>query len=132
MSHPFDLPVWLALIVGFLTVMGAAITLIGTIGLFRFRSFYSRMHAPTLGTTWGAGSLLIASMICFSALTGRLIVHELLIAAFIFVTTPVTLMLLGRAALHRDGLDRAPQDETPCKEKLSNSTDPGAKAPDRS
>jgi multicomponent K+:H+ antiporter subunit G len=30
------------------------------------------------------------------------VLHELLIAGFVTVTTPVTLMLLGRAALYRD------------------------------
>jgi multicomponent K+:H+ antiporter subunit G len=32
----------------------------------------------------------------------RPVVHELLILVFVVVTTPVTLMLLARAALYRD------------------------------
>jgi multicomponent K+:H+ antiporter subunit G len=50
----------------------------------------------------GTGAILIASMTCFSVLQSRPVLHELLIAAFVTVTTPVTLMLLVRAALFRD------------------------------
>ena len=39
---------------------------------------------------------------CFSAQQTRLVVHELLIAAFMVVTTPISLMLLVRASLYRD------------------------------
>lgn len=102
MSHAADLPLWAALLVSALLLIGAALTLLGTIGLVRFKSFYERVHAPTLGTTWGAGAILIASMLFFSLLESRLVLHELLIAVFVTVTTPVTLMLLGRAALYRD------------------------------
>ena len=60
------------------------------------------MHAPTLGTTLGTGCILIASMVFFSVLQTRPVLHEVLIAVFVTVTTPVTLMVLVRAALHRD------------------------------
>ena len=40
-----------------LNVVAALLTLIGTLGLVRLSSFYARIHAPTLGTSWGtAGS----------------------------------------------------------------------------
>jgi multicomponent K+:H+ antiporter subunit G len=45
---------------------------------------------------------VLASIVCFSALHLRLIVHELPIGVFITATTPVTLMLLARTALYRD------------------------------
>jgi hypothetical protein len=38
----------------------------GSIGLLRLRSFYERVHAPTLGTTLGIGCILLASMLFFS------------------------------------------------------------------
>jgi multicomponent K+:H+ antiporter subunit G len=41
-------------------------------------------------------------MLAFSVLQSRLVVHEVLITALMVVTTPVTLMLLARAALYRD------------------------------
>jgi len=102
MSHAADLPLWAALLVSFFLLLGAVLTLLGTIGLVRLGTFYARIHAPTLGTTWGAGGMLIASMIFFSVTQSRPVLHEILIAAFVTVTTPVTLMLLARAALYRD------------------------------
>ena len=104
MTEIADLPAWAALLVAFLVLAGSALTLLGIVGLVRLRSFYQRVHAPTLGTTWGAGSILIASMVFFSILESRLVLHEVLIAVFVTATTPVTLMMLARAALYRDGL----------------------------
>jgi multicomponent K+:H+ antiporter subunit G len=97
-----DLPLWAALLTAFFVLFGAGVSLIGAIGLLRLETFYERMHAPTLGTTIGAASILFASMLCFSVLQSRFVLHEILIALFISVTTPVTLMLLARTALYRD------------------------------
>jgi multicomponent K+:H+ antiporter subunit G len=102
MSHAADLPVWVALLVSFLVVLGASLTLVGAIGLVRLKTFYDRLHAPSLGATLGAGGILLGSILLFSVLQSRLVAHEVLIAVFVTVTTPVTLMLLGRAALYRD------------------------------
>ena len=97
-----DFPLWAAILVSLLLLVGSGLTLLGTIGLVRFQSFYERVHAPTLGTTCGAGGILIASMLVFSVLQSRIAVHEVLITLFVTVTTPVTLMLLARAAMYRD------------------------------
>ena len=102
MTHAADLPAWAALLTAFLLLVGAGLTLLGAIGTLRFRSFFERVHAPTLGTSWGTGAILLASIVCFSVLESRPVVHEIMIGAFISVTTPVTLMLLARAALYRD------------------------------
>lgn len=102
MNQFADIPLWVALLVAFFLVLGSMVTLLGAIGLVRFESFYERVHAPTLGTTWGAGGILIASMIFFSVVQTRPVLHEILIALFVTVTTPVTLMLLARAAFYRD------------------------------
>lgn len=105
MTTMSTLPAWAALLVALLVLLGAALTFIGTIGLLRLPNFYQRMHAPTLGTTLGAGSILIGSMIYFSVLESRPILHELLIAVFMTVTTPITLLLLLRAAIFRDEVE---------------------------
>lgn len=102
MNQFAEIPLWVALLVALLLVLGSALTLLGAIGLVRFRTFYQRVHAPTLGTTWGAGAILIASMIFFSATQSRPVLHEILISAFVIVTTPVTLIMLARAAFYRD------------------------------
>lgn len=102
------LSLWVALPVAGLLVLGSTLTLLGTVGLVQLKSFYDRLHAPTLGTSWGAAGVLLASMLLFSALDGRAALHELVIGIFLLVTTPVTLMLLGRAALHRDRAEKLP------------------------
>ncbi|MFZ1105056.1 MAG: monovalent cation/H(+) antiporter subunit G [Hyphomicrobiaceae bacterium] len=89
-----------------LLVAGATITLIGAIGLLRLGTFYERVHAPTLGTTLGTVCIVLASMTYFSVLETRAVVHELLIVMFIFLTTPVTLIILVRAAQLRDQCER--------------------------
>jgi multicomponent K+:H+ antiporter subunit G len=85
-----------------LLMAGAAITLIGSLGLLRLQSFYKRVHAPTLGTTLGTACIAFASMIYFSALGARPVLHELLIIIFVTVTTPISLMVLVRAAVFRN------------------------------
>jgi multicomponent K+:H+ antiporter subunit G len=102
MTHPVDLPVWAALATSILVLLGAGFTVVGTLGLLRLRTFYERMHAPTLGSTWGAGGILLGSILLFTMQESRPVLHEALIAVFVTVTTPVTLMLLARAAVYRD------------------------------
>ncbi|GGA77477.1 hypothetical protein GCM10011491_00760 [Brucella endophytica] len=106
-----DLPLWAALLAAFLLLMGAAITLVGAIGLLRFKTFYDRLHAPAMGASWGASCILLASIVFFSVRDGGLVLHDVLIGFFIMVTTPVALMLLTRAALYRnppkDGLPKS-------------------------
>ncbi|RYE58655.1 MAG: cation:proton antiporter [Rhizobiaceae bacterium] len=97
-----DLPIWAAVIVGVCVLLGASITLVGALGLIRMDNFYERVHPPTLGMTLGTVFILLASIICFSVAQSRPVVHEVLIAVFITITTPITLMLLARAALYRD------------------------------
>jgi multicomponent K+:H+ antiporter subunit G len=90
-----------ALVAGLL-VVGALFVLLGSIGLARLPDFMARLHGPTKATTLGVGSLLLASAIHFSDVgAGRLSLHELAIAFFLFITAPVTAHLLAKAALHR-------------------------------
>ncbi|TRO95468.1 cation:proton antiporter [Glycocaulis profundi] len=96
------LPVWAAIAGSVFLVLGAGLTLIGALGLARLPSFYTRLHAPTLATSWGAGGMVTGSMIIFTAAAARPVLHEILIGIFITTTTPITLMMLGRAAVYRD------------------------------
>lgn len=109
MSGLDALPPWLGLIVALLLVLGSSLTLLGAFGLVHLKSFYDRLHAPTLGTSWGTAAILLASMLGWSWVDERVFVHELVIGICVMVTTPVTLMLLGRAALHRDRVSGDPQ-----------------------
>ncbi len=102
MINAAEIPLWAAILIAFFLVTGSFLTLVGCIGLVRFKSFYERVHAPTIGSSFGAGGILIASVIFFSILQSKPILHEVLITVFVLVTTPVTLMLLSRAVIHRD------------------------------
>jgi multicomponent K+:H+ antiporter subunit G len=102
-----NLPEWAALLVGLFLLCGAGLTLIGTLGLLNLKSYYERVHATSLGATLGTMLILTASIICFSVLQSRPVVHEVLIIIFISMTTPVTLMLITRAAIYRDRTEGA-------------------------
>lgn len=122
-----DLPLWAAILVSLFLLAGAGLTLIGSIGFLRFKTFYERLHAPTLGTSWGTGGIVTASILYFSVTGGRFVFHELLIGIFVTVTTPVTLMLLARAALHRDrseGRENIPGSQALAKPGATLVTDP--------
>ena len=88
-----------------LALAGALIVLVGSLGLVRLGTFYERVHPPTMGTTLGTGLILIGSMLHFSALESRPVLHEILIGVFMTLTTPVTYVLLVRAALYRERKD---------------------------
>ncbi|MCB1466418.1 MAG: cation:proton antiporter, partial [Rhizobiaceae bacterium] len=75
-----DVPLWAAILGSIFMVIGALLTLVGAIGLVRLPTFYERIHAPTLGTSWGTGGMILGSMIIFTATTARPVLHEILIA----------------------------------------------------
>ena len=103
MNGGMEVPVLTAILTAMLLIGGAMITLVGAFGLLRLKSFYQRVHAPTLGTTHGTSCVALASIVYFSALGSRVAVHELLIIVFVTVTTPISLMVLVRAAVAREG-----------------------------
>ena len=101
-----DIPLWASIPASILLVIGGVISLIGSAGLLRFKNFVSRIHAPTLGNTLGAACVLVASMLVYSAIQQRLVIQEILITLLLFVSSPVTAMLLMRAAVYRDQRER--------------------------
>lgn len=103
-----DVPIWAAIPAAAFLIIGAGLSLLGTLGLVRLQTFYERIHAPTLATSWGAGGMVMASMIIFTTASARPVFHEILIGIFVTVTTPVTLMMLGRATLYRDRIENSP------------------------
>lgn len=96
-----QVPLWAALPAALLLVCGGLFALLGAFGLFRLEPFYARIHAPTLGASLGTFCVLLASMLVSSALVSRPVIHEVLIIVFILMTSPVTTMLLMRAAIFR-------------------------------
>ena len=82
---------------GALLLAGSGFLLIGGIGLLRFPDLYSRIHPAGITDTAGAGLILLGLMVHagFSLVTAKL----LLIAVFIFFTSPTSAHATARAAL---------------------------------
>jgi multicomponent K+:H+ antiporter subunit G len=97
-----ELPAWVAIPVSILLVISGFLTLTGSLGLLRLKSFYTRIHAPTLGNTLGVFCVLVASVLVSSTLEQRVVVHQFLITVFLVITSPVTATLLMRAAIKRN------------------------------
>ena len=89
-------------VAAFLVLAGALLAFLGSLGLLRLKTFFERVHPPTMGTTLGTALVLAGSLVYFTSLESRLVLHEILIGVFMLLTTPVTYVLLGRAALRRD------------------------------
>lgn len=102
-----DLPAWAALTVSFLMIVAGFFAVTGSAGLLRLRDFYSRMHAPTLANTLSAFCLVVSTIIVASFGEHRMVVHSLLVSFFLIITSPVTAMLLMRAAIKRQLRHRA-------------------------
>ncbi|MGH7104580.1 MAG: monovalent cation/H(+) antiporter subunit G [Acetobacteraceae bacterium] len=99
------LAAWAALPTALLVLLGAGLALTGSLGLLRLGSFYERVHAPTLAATLGTGCIVVASILCFSALQNGPVLQALLIGAFLTVTTPISLIVLIAAARQRNRTD---------------------------
>lgn len=104
-----DVPLWVAIPGAAFLLLGSGLSLVGTVGLIRLPSFYDRLHAPTLATSWGTGGIVMGSIIIFTAAATRPVLHEILIGIFVTITTPITLMMLGRAAVFRDRSEGHPE-----------------------
>jgi len=104
---------WAAdILIAVLLVGGGFFGLVGAWGLVRLPDMMTRLHGPTKAATLGVGSVLIASMAYFWTHHGQLSWHELLIALFVFLTSPITGLYVGKAHMHlswkRDELPRPP------------------------
>ncbi|WP_417231417.1 monovalent cation/H(+) antiporter subunit G [Brevundimonas sp.] len=105
MTAAADIPLPIAVVIAVCLLSGALLALTGAIGLYRFRTFYQRVHAPTLGSSMGMLLILISSILYFSVSRSAPVLHEILIAIFLTLTTPISLMLIVRAALARDRME---------------------------
>ncbi|MBX4335981.1 monovalent cation/H(+) antiporter subunit G [Bartonella raoultii] len=96
-----DISLVVAIAVTVFLILGSGLTLIGTIGLVRLSSFYKRLHMLSLSTSWGAGSILVASFLYSVFVDHHFVFHEVLLMLFLFVTIPVSSMLVSQAAAYR-------------------------------
>lgn len=81
---------------GVLLVLGAAFTLLATIGVVRLPDLYTRMHAASKAGAVGGGLILLAVAVLSqdAAISMRAIIGVL----FVLLTTPVSAHLLARAS----------------------------------
>jgi multicomponent K+:H+ antiporter subunit G len=93
--------VWLDAVTATLVLTGAVTALIGSFGLLRAKTFFQRVHPPSLVATVGTWGVTFATVIHSSFATARPYLHTVLIPIFIALTAPVTTTLLTRAALFR-------------------------------
>ena len=77
--------------------LGVFFLLMGAVGLLRFPDFYTRMHAA--GKCDTLGTLLVVTGLAFHGGVGLPSVKMLLIAVFIFLTSPTATHAIARAAL---------------------------------
>ncbi|MDR2298286.1 MAG: cation:proton antiporter [Comamonas sp.] len=96
-----DLPLWAQILVAALVFCGALIALLGSMGLWRLKSYFERVHSPSIIATMGCWFIMHATWIYFSVSGQGFVMHSVLIAIFIAVTVPITTIFLMRAALFR-------------------------------
>jgi multicomponent K+:H+ antiporter subunit G len=96
-----DVPPVVEVLIALLALAGAVFALVGSFGLVSLRSFFQRVHAPTLASTLGTWALATATALQQSFLGEQVFVHALLVPAFVALTSPVTTIFLMRAATFR-------------------------------
>lgn len=77
-------------------VLGATLTMLAALGVWRFPTTLSRMHAATKAASLGLALVVVGSGVAASSL--GIIGIGVLTSAFLFLTAPVSGHLLGRAA----------------------------------
>ena len=88
------------ILVSALLLIGGLFGFVGSYGLVKLPEPMTRLHAPTKSATLGVGGVLLASMIYFASFGDAPSLHELLITLFIFLTAPVTGLMIAKANIH--------------------------------
>lgn len=99
-------------IASFLIVFGAVFVFIGSLAMFRFPDFMTRLHGPTKASTLGLAAMLAGFVLHGAVAVTGLSVREFLISAFLFVTAPIAAHLMARAAIRRHIHSIAPPPES--------------------
>lgn len=89
-----------------LICLGAFFLFVGSLGLAKLPDLMRRLHGPTKATTLGIGAVLIASMLYFLLNGDTFSIQELLITTFLFLTAPVTALMVAKAHLLLDKSER--------------------------
>ena len=85
------------IIVSIFVLIGVFFTLLSAIGVLRLPDVYSRVHAAGKSSTFGVISLMIAAFLYFIP-EGIVNVKILLAIVFVFMTAPLSALMLNRSA----------------------------------
>lgn len=89
------------ILISVLLVIGGTFGVIGSYGLVKLPDPMTRLHAPTKAATLGVGGVLLASLLWFAFFSAAPSWHELLIVLFIFITAPITGLMIAKSHIHR-------------------------------
>lgn len=84
-----------------LLLLGGTFGLIGSFGLLKLQGPMQRLHAPTKATTIGVGAALVASALDLMVQGQGMTWQEFLIAAFLFLTAPLSALFLAKTHILR-------------------------------
>lgn len=87
-------------------VVSSALIALGAIGLVRFPDVFTRMHSATKAATVGVIGTTLAASLEVSGISAGLIL--LLVVALLFLSGPLGMSLLARAAYHDPETPRSP------------------------
>lgn len=88
------------ILISALLVIGGLFGVIGSFGLVKLPDPMTRLHAPTKAATLGVGGVLLASLAWFAVFGENPSWHELLITLFLFVTAPITGLMIAKSHMH--------------------------------
>ena len=88
------------LLISALLIIGGIFGLIGSFGLLKLRDTMQRLHAPTKATTVGVGASLIAAALTIVWQTGAASWQGVMVAVFLFLTAPLSGLMLAKAHRH--------------------------------
>jgi multicomponent K+:H+ antiporter subunit G len=103
-----ELPRWIEILISALLIFGGFTAVLGALGLVRFNTFFARLHAPTKTSTLGIGGVLLGSMVYLSWVSEMAVIHQILIAVFVFMTAPISAHQMAKAMLDANPEMRPP------------------------
>jgi multicomponent K+:H+ antiporter subunit G len=103
-----ELPLWLEFLISALLLLGGFTAVLGALGLVRFRTFFTRLHAPTKASTLGIGGVLLGSIVYLNWISDLAVIHQVLIAMFVFLTAPISAHQMAKAMLDANPEMRPP------------------------
>lgn len=95
-----------------LMVVSGLLVLAASIGIVRVNNFLPRVHIQAIIYSTALWCLLLASLLLTFSLKDRTFLHEIVIGLFIFITSPVSTILLVRSFVLREERSYPPP-ETP-------------------